>query len=433
MRDVALRVLYSLFGNPRRQSLEHRLFNAITLMNGVANLAGSLNVYSVNMFVLFLTLGTGGVFFLFYYLSRFRSIYRSLFWPLIILMAVFLLANSLQNAASLGGAHYYLIPAAVIAAMLSRSLLRTLGASLLLGAFAGVMFYIEWNHKEWVLPQSPKERILDVPAQFVFILFFCGILTMVLKSQLDQERAKSERLLRNILPDSVADELKLKDRVTPLRYESATVLFTDFVGFTRIAEQLTPEELVGELDDCFRRFDQIMERHGLEKIKTIGDAYMAAGGLPRPNDTHVPDAVAAALEIQAFMAEHQREREAGGMPSWELRVGIHTGPLVAGVIGEKKFVYDIWGDTVNVASRLEAAGTPGRVNISRAIFEQIHKTYRCEYRGAIVAKNKGEIDMYYVLGPRSPAVGNSAQAGTTALQPTDSRESGVQSGGSGHA
>ena len=400
MRAQALRLLHGLFGHPRTQSLEHRLFNAITLMNGVANVAGSLNVYSVNRFVLILSLATAALFFIFYFLSRFRSIYRSLFWPLIGLMGVFLFTNSLQNAASLGGAHYYLIPAAVIAAMLSRSLLRTFVAELILAAIAGAMFYIEWNHKEWVLQQTPLERILDVPGQFVFILFFCGVLTMVLKNQLDEERAKSERLLRNILPDSVADELKLHDRVKPLRYESATVLFTDFVGFTGIAEQLSPEDLVRELDDCFRRFDQIIERHGLEKIKTMGDAYMAAGGLPLPNETHVHDSVAAALEIQAFMAERKKGKAAGAR-TWDVRVGIHTGPLIAGVIGEKKFVYDVWGDTVNTASRLESSGLPGKVNISRAIFDQIHPEYRCEYRGAITAKNKGEIDMYFVLGKRT--------------------------------
>lgn len=396
VRAQLLKFTYALIGHPREHSLEHRLFSAVTLLNGLTNLAGSLNVYSISPMVLVLTLVVAGAFLLCYVLSRFFSIYRTLFWPLMLIMSAFILLNSVQNGGSKGGAHYYLIPAAIIAAMLSRSLLKTAAAILTVSLSAAGIFYIEWFHADWLVNATPQERILDVSGQYIFVLFFCGILTLFLKAQLDEERGKSERLLLNVLPEAVAEELKLHDRVKPRHYESASVLFTDFVGFTKVAEELTPEELVKELDACFGKFDQIMRTHGLEKIKTIGDAYMAAAGIPEPLPNHVSASVQAALEIQAFMQEHRAQRQAQNKPIWELRLGLHCGPLVAGVIGQQKFVYDVWGDTVNTASRLEAAGIPGLVNISRAVYEQIKDEFYCEYRGRVGVKHKGEIDMFLV-------------------------------------
>jgi len=158
--------------------------------------------------------------------------------------------------------------------------------------------------------------------------------------------------------------------------------------------------LIAELDESFRRFDQIARRHNIEKIKTIGDAYMAAGGIPTPNCTHAVDAVLAALEIHEYMAEMRARKMAEGHAYWELRLGIHSGPLVAGVIGQEKFAYDIWGDTVNTASRMESSGVAGRINISGATYEMIKDFFVCEYRGKVAAKNKGEIDMYFVNGLR---------------------------------
>jgi len=218
----------------------------------------------------------------------------------------------------------------------------------------------------------------------------------VLTKNLNQERAKSDSLLLNILPASVAEELKMRDSVSPRHYESASVLFTDFVGFTQIAEGMTPDELVAELDACFSRFDAIARKHKLEKIKTIGDSYMAVGGVPAANRTHAVDSALAALEIQRFMTELAAKKAALNQPCWQLRIGVHTGPLVAGVIGGEKFAYDVWGDTVNTASRLESSGVAGRINISAATYEQVKGLFVCEHRGKILAKNKGEIDMYFV-------------------------------------
>jgi class 3 adenylate cyclase len=218
------------------------------------------------------------------------------------------------------------------------------------------------------------------------------------KKKIKREQEKSESLLLNILPEKVALELKEHGRTRPLRIDSATVLFTDFVGFTRIAESLTAEEVVEELDACFSRFDRITEEHGLEKIKTIGDSYMCAGGLPEPNHTHAVDCCLAALEIKAFIDRMQEIKQQQGKEYWELRLGIHTGPLVAGVIGHKKFAYDVWGDTVNTASRMESSGAAGKINISRSTYEAVKHFFDCEHRGKVKAKNKGEVDMYFLNG-----------------------------------
>ena len=212
------------------------------------------------------------------------------------------------------------------------------------------------------------------------------------------EREKSDRLLLNILPEQTANELKEKGRAVPKQYEKVTVLFTDFVGFTMVAEKMTPEELVRELDECFMEFDRIIGAHNLEKIKTIGDAYMCAGGIPVANESNPYDAVEAALEIKAFMDRMRQERLKQGREYWQLRIGIHTGEVVAGVVGRKKFAYDIWGDAVNTASRMESSGEPGKVNISGSTYALVRDRYACTYRGKVHAKNKGEIDMYFVNG-----------------------------------
>jgi class 3 adenylate cyclase/Tfp pilus assembly protein PilF len=214
--------------------------------------------------------------------------------------------------------------------------------------------------------------------------------------ELDLERRRSDALLLNILPEETADELKRTGKAKPRSYKEVSVLFCDFKGFTKISERLSPEELIAELDYCFKAFDDIMEDHGIEKIKTIGDSYMAAAGLPLTNDHHALDAVHAAVEMQSFLKKLKEERQQEGNPSFEARIGIHTGPVIAGVVGSKKFAYDIWGDTVNTASRLETAGQCGKVNISQSTYDWIKEDFECTHRGKIEAKNKGEIDMYYV-------------------------------------
>jgi adenylate cyclase len=215
---------------------------------------------------------------------------------------------------------------------------------------------------------------------------------------IERERQRADSLLQNILPEKTAEELKTYGTVKPVFYESVTVLFSDFKNFTTIAETMSPEVLVKELDEYFRTFDEIVAGCGLEKIKTIGDAYMCAGGLPEPNKTHALDMVRAAVEMQRTMRELGIKKAAEGKPFFEMRIGINTGPVVAGVVGSHKFAYDIWGDTVNTAARLEQGSEPGKINISEATWEKVREKYVCTFRGKLPAKNKGEIAMYFVEG-----------------------------------
>lgn len=209
-------------------------------------------------------------------------------------------------------------------------------------------------------------------------------------------KRRSDHLLLNILPAEVADELKEHGSTKAKRLENATVLFTDFKGFTELSTKLTPEQLVDEIHHCFSAFDEIIGKHGVEKIKTIGDAYMAAGGVPTQSATHAEDIVRAALEIQDFMVKMAKERQDKGEPYFEVRIGVNSGPVVAGIVGTKKFQYDIWGDTVNTASRLESSGKVGRVNISESTYNLVKDKFNCEYRGEIEAKGKGKVKMYFV-------------------------------------
>jgi class 3 adenylate cyclase len=216
-------------------------------------------------------------------------------------------------------------------------------------------------------------------------------------AMIEEKRRRSEQLLLNILPSAVAAELTVRNKVAARRYEHATVMFIDFVGFTKIAEILQPEELLAELDYCFSRFDDLIGRNRIEKIKTVGDAYICASGLSDRNERPL-DMIKVALQIQDFLKKLRDKRSGEGKPSFEARIGIHFGPVVAGVVGTKKFAYDIWGDTVNTAARLEEACEPGRINVSGAARAVVLQEFQWEYRGEISAKNKGKMEMYYCLG-----------------------------------
>jgi len=218
------------------------------------------------------------------------------------------------------------------------------------------------------------------------------------KEELENEKKKTDSLLLNILPSETADELKKLGKSTARYYELATVMFTDFKGFTLVAQEMTPEKLVQQLHSYFSLFDDIIENHNIEKIKTIGDAYMCAGGVPIRSKSNPIDVILAALEINEYLRLENIRKQEAGEPFWELRIGIHTGAVIAGVVGKKKFAYDIWGDTVNTTSRIESCGESGKVNISGATYEYVKDYFDCEYRGKVNAKHKGMIDMYFVNG-----------------------------------
>ena len=216
------------------------------------------------------------------------------------------------------------------------------------------------------------------------------------RNRIRREKKRSDELLLNILPATVADELQRNGVAHAQHFEQVTVMFADIKGFTSIAEKFTPAELVQVIDQLFGAFDLITARYGIEKIKTIGDCYMCASGLPIPNQTHAFDIVSAALEIQEYMKSFNAEKGTQGYPQFNLRIGIHSGPVVAGVVGSRKFAYDIWGDTVNMASRMEASGEPGEVNISSQTYTLIAGQFDCVQRGSMEVKGKGSTQMYFV-------------------------------------
>lgn len=232
---------------------------------------------------------------------------------------------------------------------------------------------------------------------FAIVLLFASVV-FAQRNKISKEKKRSDELLMNILPEETAEELKRTGTAKTQTFESVSVMFTDFKNFTQASEQLTPEELVAEINNCFSAFDRIIIKYGIEKIKTIGDAYMCAGGLPVLNQTHPIDVIHAGLEIAQFIEENKQERIRKGQPFFDIRIGIHTGPVVAGIVGIKKFAYDIWGDTVNTASRMESSGQAGKVNISESTYALVKHKFLCTHRGKIEAKNKGLIDMYFVDG-----------------------------------
>jgi class 3 adenylate cyclase len=216
------------------------------------------------------------------------------------------------------------------------------------------------------------------------------------KQIIEAAKSQSESLLLNILPAEIADELKQFGKSYARKHEQVSVLFADIKGFTFIAEKLTPVKLVTQLDEVFGAFDNIIAKYGMEKIKTIGDAYMCASGLPLADNENAVKSVKAALDMQQFIKEFGAANKIQNLPVFEIRVGIHTGPLVAGVVGLRKFAYDIWGDAVNLASQMEQHSEVGKVNISGETYSLIKDTFNCTYRGKIEAKSKGQVDMYFV-------------------------------------
>ncbi|MBC7126435.1 MAG: adenylate/guanylate cyclase domain-containing protein, partial [Bacteroidales bacterium] len=213
--------------------------------------------------------------------------------------------------------------------------------------------------------------------------------------ELLRERQKTENLLSRVLPREKAKELIDQGKVDAQKFQMVTVLFADIQGFTKITDEINADSLIDQLDRLFFEFDSIVEKYGIEKIKTIGDAYMCAGGIPHPNRTNPFEVVAAAVEMMGCMKKLNQQLN-NGKEIWELRIGIDTGPVIAGIVGRNKLTYDIWGTTVNIASRMESASEPGKINISENTYLVVRDLFECKFRGKIPIKNKGDVNMYFV-------------------------------------
>jgi class 3 adenylate cyclase/tetratricopeptide (TPR) repeat protein len=247
-----------------------------------------------------------------------------------------------------------------------------------------------------LLNQQKKSQRNALISLAVILALITALLSLLFTfyRRIAKEKKRSDTLLLNILPSETAQELKLTGKVEAIKFDQVTVLFTDFVGFSKLAEHAEPVHLVRSIDFYFKAFDQITTKHGLEKIKTIGDAYMCASGLPKANRSQARHVVEAAREMMDFV--NREMNSADGLTHFEIRIGIHTGPVVAGIVGIKKWQYDIWGDTVNIASRMESMSEPGQINLSETTYQQIKDEFPCTYRGEIAAKNRGLLKMYYL-------------------------------------
>lgn len=237
-----------------------------------------------------------------------------------------------------------------------------------------------------------------------FVIYRYYLKSLKTNKILDKQKDEIEGLLLNILPKEVASELKNNGISKPRYYNEVCVLFSDFKGFTVIADKMSPNELVEELNECFVAFDSIADKYGLEKIKTIGDSYMCASNLPSDLPDHFYKIIKGGMEMQQFIEGWNKGRVLEGKEPWQIRIGVHAGPVVAGVVGKKKYAYDIWGSTVNIASRMESSGTPGKVNISEFTYEKVKDRFECVHRGKISAKNIGDLEMYYVESEKVPHV-----------------------------
>ncbi len=265
-----------------------------------------------------------------------------------------------------------------------------------------ILYFYDYSFPDQIKPEFQRVFYLTTNIGLALILFWIAIvfenakdgalnkLNSALK-ELQAEKLRSDELLLNILPEEVAEELKEKGKAEAHYFDHVTVLFTDFANFTQASEQLQPRQLVQELHECFTAFDNIIERNGLEKIKTVGDAYLAVCGLPAADPQHAQKTVQAAIEIRDFIEKRRRNENV-----FEIRIGIHSGSVVAGIVGIKKFAYDIWGDTVNTAARMEQNSEAGKVNISEITYELVKHDFECAYRGEVEAKGKGKMDMYFV-------------------------------------
>ena len=363
----------------------HLFWLVLFLLLGVTEL-GLFNILSTSCFLLAI------------YLNRRRQYFSSIVLANLEVIAHQILAVFLIGAAS--GFHFFLALAAMLPFLLPRGRL-TLKLSLLMGNMLGFMFIM------YYLPNVPLVHNLDSftldilgVSNIAITFLFLGIFGMYFargiaetEEDLKLEREKSDRLLHNILPVSIANRLKDDRTIIADGFESVSVLFADIVGFTKLSERLTPEELVQQLNEVFSEFDRLAEKHGLEKIKTIGDAYMVSSGLPDNNPQHATDIANFALDVRAYMERRLKESN----EKLHIRIGIHSGPAVAGVIGLKKFAYDVWGDTVNTASRMESHGKAEQIHVSEDFYRSLCDEFYFEKLAPMDVKGKGLMQTYYLI------------------------------------
>lgn len=272
---------------------------------------------------------------------------------------------------------------------------RDVGFELQMTGEFSFFYFFEIILRRSKLPYRHGKEIL-----FEQMFFLQRIAYQIMDEELKVSLRKTKSILRSILPERIADELEVQEKVLPRSLNHVSVMFCDLVGFTRLSELLTPETLLVELDDCFSHFDSIARMENVTKVKTIGDSYMAVAGLEDQSINPSVNCILSAIRIQEFLRKYEKSKQKRGIQSWKVRIGIHTGPVVAGILGQTRFNYDIWGDTVNTAQRMEAYGEAGMINVSAQVMNLCEKFFIFQKRTPIMVKGKGELDMYFVEGIR---------------------------------
>lgn len=406
-----------------KEDFPYKLRNRIRILNGISGVA--ILVFLVYGIVCIqptldnnadfkygLLLSTGVIFFHAFFIFLNKVKMNTLAAHLFIWVNVSLYALLFLTQPKLNSIEYFLLPASALGMLFFTDIwLIIMYVLVTVGVFFTAKQLHGGIHPILIEHQVIPIYILNHLSVFVFIFSMVSYMKKqnlkqeeileVQNKNLSDEKQKSDSLLLNILPEEIAEELKETGAAKAKSYSMVTVMFTDFKNFTSFTEKMNPEELVKSIDYYFSAFDNIVSKYDLEKIKTIGDSYMCAGGLPEESPDHALNVVKAAIEIQTFMDNFKKEQQAKGESWFELRLGIHSGPVVAGIVGIKKFAYDIWGDTVNVASLMESSGEVGKVNVSKETYELIKEHFTCTHRGKVKTKNKGDEDMYFVE-PRKP-------------------------------
>lgn len=356
--------------------------------SGIHNVASLINVLTVLMTII-------------NYLFIFSKRYHLAFFSLLVLNAATGISFALLFGRYIAAELLFCIGLVYSITMFSRWERIGLGVSINIVLYI-ISLYLYETSEPYFTDVKSITAAFYYPNSALFLMALFGLVYLLKKESRQYEKQlivanhKNEQLLHQVLPKHVADELKLKGEVEPKIHKNVTVMFTDFYEFTKTAEKLTAIKLVKDLDEYFTRFDRIIEKYDLEKLKTIGDAYMCVSGLPDENKDHALTMIKAAIEIRDEVEQMFTSRQTKGLEAWHIRIGIHSGTVVAGIIGESKFAYDIWGDTVNTAARMESSSEPGKINISETTYELVKDQVIAQHRGKIEAKNKGELNMYFV-------------------------------------
>ena len=393
-------IMEEISGHPRKIPPKVRLFNFLSFFNAFTNILGTLPLIflAMNLQLMIFNLSTGIIFFIIWFLSQWLKVPKKyLFFPFVITTLVFLFVSHLVDSGTLGGTHYYFFLASAIFIVVSDNLKDGWITVFLTIVCVVGLFYIDLYFPEWITFETDETMIyINRIMNYIVVLLFIFLIMHKLQHTFVQENQFSTAVLNNIMPKDVAAELRRNGFVEPVKHESTTILFLDMVGFSSLVKDKNTQEVLNILEYYFDNFDMIVKKYNVEKIKTIGDGYLAVGGVPYNNSTHSFDVMRAAIDIIKFIEDpdEQALRSQQGIDNINVRIGIHTGGLIAGVIGRNKYSYDVWGHNVNLASRIESTGVINNISVSETSYNILGDLFPFRLRSKIPIKNLGEANIY---------------------------------------